>query len=150
MLKVSFGVSFEYRLGYRLERPMKIQNPGCIIYIKHIYIVYIICVGYRLSIVWCIVFHIFYHKVDSSSIFLNIVFSCWPLQKIKRSKAYNTTQYVTNTTRVSCPAQMLSYRFFYIKCLHLTGNLRSGTVDGQNIQTSRKGLDDAPFPKCQS
>ena len=82
VLKVSFGVSFEYRLGYRLERPMKIQNPGCI-YIK--YILYIICVGYRLSIVWCIVFHIFYHKVDSSSIFLNIVFSCWPLQKIKRS-----------------------------------------------------------------
>ena len=62
VLKVSFGVSFEYRLGYRLERPMKIQNPGCI-YIKYIYIVYIICVGYRLSIVWSIVFHIFYHKV---------------------------------------------------------------------------------------
>ena len=40
--------------------------------------------------------------------------------------------------------------FFYIKCLHLTGNLRSGTVDGQNIQTSRKGLEDTPFPKCQS
>ena len=73
---VSFGVSF--------ERPMKIQNPGCI-YIKYIYILYIKSVGYRLSIVWCIVFHIFYHKVDWSSIFLNIVFSCWPLQKIKRS-----------------------------------------------------------------
>ena len=40
VLKVSFGVSFEYRLGYRLERPMKIQNPGCI-YIKYLYIVYI-------------------------------------------------------------------------------------------------------------
>ena len=30
---------------------------------------------------------------------------------------------------------MLLYRFFYIKCLHLTGNLPSGTVDGQIIQT---------------
>ena len=36
-------------------------------------------------------------------------------------------------------------RFFYIKCLHLTGNLRSRTVDGQIIQT----LDPAP-PKFQS
>ena len=71
---VSFGVSF----GTPHENPKsRMQNPGCILYI--------ICVGYRLSIVCCIVFHIFYHKVDSSSIFLNIVFSCWPLQKIKRS-----------------------------------------------------------------
>ena len=39
---------------------------------------------------------------------------------------------------------MLSYRFFYIKCLHLTGNLRSGTVDGQIIQTLDNFIPRAP------
>ena len=34
--------------------------------------------------------------------------------------------------------------FFYIKCLHLTGNLRSGTVDGQNIQTLDNFIPRAP------
>ena len=41
------------------------------------------------------------------------------------------------------------YRFFYIKCSHLTGNLPSGTVDGQNIQTPREGLEDTPSPNVK-
>ena len=44
-------------------------------------------IGYIWGIVLCIVFQVFYHKVDSSTIFLNIVISCWPLYKIKRSSA---------------------------------------------------------------
>ena len=39
---------------------------------------------------------------------------------------------------------MLFYRFFDIKCLHLTGNLRSGTVDGQIIQTLDNFIPRAP------
>ena len=39
---------------------------------------------------------------------------------------------------------MLLYRFFYIKCLHLTGNLPSGTVDGQIIQTLDNFIPRAP------
>ena len=34
--------------------------------------------------------------------------------------------------------------FFYIKCLHLTGNLPSGTVDGQIIQTLDNFIPRAP------